>query len=111
MNSLQSFNSVANDSWENNPLAPFFKGEYYASFLKTEFANSIIPVPSVPGRKIYALEYGKSLAHSSRNVILLAKRKTDELTKTVSIQTAGTVKQKMTAEDTKERRVGNGREK
>jgi len=27
MNSLQSFNSVANDSWENNPLAPFFKGE------------------------------------------------------------------------------------
>jgi len=47
MNSLQSFNSVANDSWENNPLAPFFKGEYYASFPKTEFANSIIPVPSV----------------------------------------------------------------
>jgi hypothetical protein len=45
MNSLQSFNSVANDSWENNPLAPFFKGEYYASFFKTEFANSIIPVP------------------------------------------------------------------
>ena len=45
MNSLQSFNSVANDSWENNPLAPFFKGEYYASLLKTEFANSIIPVP------------------------------------------------------------------
>jgi len=28
MNSLQSFNSVANDSWENNPLAPFFKGEF-----------------------------------------------------------------------------------
>ena len=27
MNSLQSFNNVANDSWENNPLAPFFKGE------------------------------------------------------------------------------------
>jgi len=27
MNSLQSFNSVANDSWENNPLAPFLKGE------------------------------------------------------------------------------------
>jgi len=27
MNSLQSFNSVANDSWENNPLAPFSKGE------------------------------------------------------------------------------------
>ena len=27
MNSVQSSNSVANDSWENNPLAPFFKGE------------------------------------------------------------------------------------
>jgi hypothetical protein len=47
MNSLQSFNSVANDSWENNPLAPFFKGEYYASFFKTEFANSIRNVPPI----------------------------------------------------------------
>jgi len=27
MNSLQSFNSVASDPRENNPLAPFFKGE------------------------------------------------------------------------------------
>jgi hypothetical protein len=27
MNSLQSFNSIGSDSWENNPLTPFFKGE------------------------------------------------------------------------------------
>jgi len=27
MNSLQSFNSVASDSWGNNPLTPFIKGE------------------------------------------------------------------------------------
>jgi hypothetical protein len=55
MNSLQSFNSVANDSWENNPLAPFFKGEYYASSLKTEFANSIIPVSSEAFFRTYAV--------------------------------------------------------
>jgi len=47
MNSPQNSNSVANNSWENNPLAPFFKGEYYASFLKTEFANSIRNVPPI----------------------------------------------------------------
>ncbi len=33
-------------------------------------------------------KYGKSLAHNSRNVILLPERTPDELTKTVSIRTA-----------------------
>ena len=40
------------------------------------------------GRGAIGDKYGKSLAQSLQNVILLAKRITDELTKTVSIQTA-----------------------
>jgi hypothetical protein len=40
------------------------------------------------GRGAMGDKYGKSLAHSLQNVILLAKRITDELMKTISIQTA-----------------------
>jgi hypothetical protein len=40
MNSLQGLNSVANDSWENNPLAPFFKGE---SMIRQQY-HSVLPI-------------------------------------------------------------------
>jgi hypothetical protein len=53
MNSLQSFNSVANDSWENNPLAPFFKGE---SMIRQQYQEC--PAYRV---KCFFVSVGKSL--------------------------------------------------
>jgi hypothetical protein len=55
----------------------------FALIVKAKFVEQ-----DAGGRGTIGDEYGKSLAHSSRNMILLVKRKTDELTKTVSIQTA-----------------------
>lgn len=55
----------------------------FALIVKAKFVEQ-----DAGGRAAMGDEYGKSLAHSSQNVILLAERKTDELTKTVSIQTA-----------------------
>jgi hypothetical protein len=58
------------------PLAPASKGEYYASFFKTEFANSIIPVPSVSRCEVYALfvrqDVGNCLLEVAKSAIVPA---------------------------------------